>query len=162
MHSKENLRNTIGPRWTRFISITYYPVSRVKVWIHQTNEQKRIHIHPSTANDKHNLKWDPCVSFIPPVSIIMWDKSSNRKKINTIYWESDLFVAHSPLVWCVSCFCSGNQQNFLYAIYDAIQSKPIINSSVQYNPNKSFSTFCFHFIQLDSHTFIHSFIRFPS
>lgn len=67
-----------------------YLSSRVKVKIHH---KKFTH----SVNDIHNLKWDPCASFIPSVSM-MWNKTkrNNNKKTNTTCWESDLFAAHSP------------------------------------------------------------------
>lgn len=66
-------------------------------------------------------------------------------------------MAHSPLAWFL-CFCSGNQQNFLYAIYDAIQTKPIMNSSVQYIIPISHFRLHSTFIQSLIHLFIHSFV----
>lgn len=66
-------------------------------------------------------------------------------------------MAHSPLAWFL-CFCSGNQQNFLYAIYDAIQTKPIMNNSVQYIIPISHFRLHSTFIQSLIHLFIHSFV----
>lgn len=80
-----------------------YLSSRAKICILNHKKINKT-VYCKCVNNSYNLKWDPCVLFIPPVSIICETNKKEIKRNTPNYWESDLFVAHSPKIMIFPCF----------------------------------------------------------